>query len=596
VSSSGASDLTGSSRDRRRLVAVLYADMVGYSRLIGLDDAGTLARLRTLRRNLIDPSISDHGGQVVQTGGDSLLVVFDSIDGAVRCAVKLQQEVPIHDADQPPDRAIRFRIGIEIGDAIPDGSDLHGEAVNVAARLQAECPPGEICVSRSVRDHVHGRLSLGFRELGAVSLKNIARPIKAFLVGSDISETSKLAIPRHDGPSLPDKPSIAVLPFTNFSNDPEQEYFADGMVEEIITALARIRWLFVIARNSTFTYKGRAVDLKQVGRELGVRYVLEGSVRKGGGRVRITAQLIEAEEGTHLWADRFDGPLEDVFEIQDNIASSVAGVIEPTLEAAEIKRSIARPTKSLTAYDLFLRALPDVGTYEWEPTKRALVLLRQAIEWDPSFGKAMACAGYCHGVLDAIGKVEDPEANRRIALDLARRALRTAGDDAMALACVAHVLGYFNEDIKDALAILDRSIAVNPNSFWAWRWSGFAHLYNGEPETAIKHFETSLRLSPLGARWAQTTGIGIGHMFCGRLEVAASFLQLAVQENPSYPLANRFLASCYAHLGRMDNARDVVSRLRAITPAIVPKVTNYRDPAQREMFMSGLRVAAGETV
>jgi adenylate cyclase len=570
--------------------------MVGYSRLIGLDDAGTLARLRTLRRNLIDPSISDHGGQVVQTGGDSLLVVFDSIDGAVRCAVKLQQEVPIHDADQPPDRAIRFRIGIEIGDAIPDGSDLHGEAVNVAARLQAECPPGEICVSRSVRDHVHGRLSLGFRELGAVSLKNIARPIEAFLVGSDISETSKLAIPRHDGPSLPDKPSIAVLPFTNFSNDPEQEYFADGMVEEIITALARIRWLFVIARNSTFTYKGRAVDLKQVGRELGVRYVLEGSVRKGGGRVRITAQLIEAEEGTHLWADRFDGPLEDVFEIQDNIASSVAGVIEPTLEAAEIKRSIARPTKSLTAYDLFLRALPDVGTYEWEPTKRALVLLRQAIEWDPSFGKAMACAGYCHGVLDAIGKVEDPEANRRIALDLARRALRTAGDDAMALACVAHVLGYFNEDIKDALAILDRSIAVNPNSFWAWRWSGFAHLYNGEPETAIKHFETSLRLSPLGARWAQTTGIGIGHMFCGRLEVAASFLQLAVQENPSYPLANRFLASCYAHLGRMDNARDVVSRLRAITPAIVPKVTNYRDPAQREMFMSGLRVAAGETV
>jgi adenylate cyclase len=351
----------------------------------------------------------------------------------------------------------------------------------------------------------------------------------------------------------------------------------------------------VIARNSTFTYKGRAVDLKQVGRELGVRYVLEGSVRKGGGRVRITAQLIEAEEGTHLWADRFDGPLEDVFEIQDNIASSVAGVIEPTLEAAEIKRSIARPTKSLTAYDLFLRALPDVGTYEWEPTKRALVLLRQAIEWDPNFGKAMACAGYCHGVLDAIGKVEDPEANRRIALDLARRALRTAGDDAMALACVAHVLGYFNEDIKDALAILDRSIAVNPNSFWAWRWSGFAHLYNGEPETAIKHFETSLRLSPLGARWAQTTGIGIGHMFCGRLEVAASFLQLAVQENPSYPLANRFLASCYAHLGRMDNARDVVSRLRAITPAVVPKVTNYRDPAQREMFMSGLRVAAGET-
>jgi adenylate cyclase len=442
-----------------------------------------------------------------------------------------------------------------------------------------------------VRDHVHGRLGLRFDGLGAINLKNIARPIEAFLVRSESTEHKSETVAR-SVPSLPDKPSIAVLPFTNFSSDPEQEYFADGMVEEIITALARIRWLFVIARNSTFTYKGRAVDLKQVGYELGVRYVLEGSVRKGGGRVRIAAQLIEAENGTHLWADHFDGSLGDVFEIQDCIASSVAGVIEPTLEAAEVKRSIQRSTSSLTAYDLFLRALPDVGTYEWEPTKRALDLLGQAIEWDPTFSKAMACAGYCRAVLDAIGKVEDQDTNRLIALILARRALRTAGDDSMALACIAHVLGYFNEDIKDALAILARSIAVNPNSFWGWRWSGFAHLYDGQPEVAIKHFETSLRLSPLGPRWPQTTGIGVGHMFCGRLETAASFLQVALQENPSYPLAHRFLAACYAHLGRMDDARQVVARLRAITPTIVPKTTNYRNPKQREIFLSGLRLAA----
>ena len=597
MSTSSAFASTESPHDRHRLVAVLYADMVGYSRLIELDDVGTLARLRALRRDLIDPALDKYGGTVVQTGGDSLLIVFASIDGAVRCAMTVQRQVPEHDRDYPPDRAIRFRIGIDIGDAIPDGTDLHGEAVNVAARLQAECPPAGICVSRSVRDHVHGRLSLTFDALGVISLKNIARPIEAFLARSqDAIESAprSASVARSDRPQLPDKPSIAVLPFTNFSSDPEQEYFADGMVEEIITALARIRWLFVIARNSTFTYKGRAVDLKQVGRELGVRYVLEGSVRKGGGRVRITAQLIEAENGTHLWADRFDGPLEEVFEIQDHIASSVAGIIEPTLEAAEIKRSIERPTNSLTAYDLYLRALPDVGTYEWEPTKRALILLGQAIGRDPNFGKAMACAGYCRAVLDAIGKVEDQEANRRTALDLARRALRTAGDDAMALACIAHVLGYFNEDIKDALAILARSIAVNPNSFWGWRWSGFAHLYNGQPEVAIQHFETSLRLSPLGPQWAETTGIGIGHMFCGRLETAASFLQLALQENPTYPLANRFLASCYAHLGRIDDARQVAARLRTITPAVVPKTNNYRDPAQREMFLSGLRAAAGE--
>jgi len=573
--------------------------MAGYSRLIELDDIGTFERLRALRRDLIDPVISEHGGRIVQTGGDSLLIVFDSIDGAVRCAVKIQREVPARDGVQPPGRAIRFRAGIDIGDAIPDGTDLYGEVVNVAARLQAECPPGGIYVSRSVRDHVHGRLGLAFDGLGAIRLKNIARPIETFLVRPDTKARSRksqeVARGKVDVLPLPDKPSIAVLPFANFSNDPEQEYFADGMVEEIITALSRIRWLFVIARNSSFTYKGRAVDLKQVGRELGVRYLLEGSVRKSGGRVRITAQLIEAEAGTHLWADHFDGPLEGIFEIQDGIASSVAGIIEPTLEAAEVRRSIERPTNSLTAYDLYLRALPYVGTYEWEPVRKGLILLRQAIDRDPDFANALARAAYCHAVLDAIGKVEDPEANLRIALDLARRALRTAGDDATALACIAHVLGYFNEDIENALAILARSIAVNPNSFWGWRWSGFAHLYSGQPEIAIKHFETSLRLSPRGPQWPQTTGIGIGHMLCGRLEPAASFLQLALQENPAYPLANRFLASCYVHLGRLNEARQIVARLRTITPVIVPNVTNYRDPTHREMFLSGLRVAAGET-
>lgn len=596
MSGTKAPDPTEKPPDRRKLVAIVYADMVGYSRLIGLDDVGTLERLRALRKNLIDPAIDEHGGRIVQTGGDSLLIVFDSIDGAVRCAVKVQRQVPIHDRDQPPDRTIRFRVGINLGDAIADGTDLHGDAVNVAARLQAECPPGGICVSRSVRDHVRDRLDLAFEELGALTLKNISRLIEAFVVRVD-QNTTPILHHRGEPLRLPDKPSIAVLPFNNMSSDPEQDYFADGMVEEIITALARIKWLFVIARNSSFTYKGQqALDLKQVGRELGVRYLLEGSVRKGGGRVRITAQLIESEAGTHLWADRFDGPLEDVFDLQDRVASSVAGVIEPTLEAAEVKRSTERPTVSLTAYDLFLRAMPDVGTYEWEPTHRALGLLGQAIERDPNFGKAMAIAGYCRGVLDAIGKVEDQEANRRIALDLARRALRTTGDDSMALACIAHVLNYFNEDINDGMAILARAIAVNPNSYWAWRWSGNAHLYLGQPEVAIKHYETSLRLSPRSPQWNQNTNIGIAHMFCGRLETAASFLQIGLQENPSYPLANRFLASCYVHLGRIDEAREVVARLRAITPAIMPTTVGYRDPAQREVFLSGLRLAAGETV
>jgi adenylate cyclase len=305
-----ASDSTGNPPDRRKLIAVVHMDMAGYSRLIGLDDAGTLQRLRKLRGELIDPVIEAHGGKIVQTGGDSLLVVFDSIDGAVRCAVKVQQQLPIHDGDQPPDRAIRFRVGIDLGDAIADGTDLHGDAVNVAARLQAECSPGGICVSRSVRDHVHGRLDLAFDDLGALNLKNIARPIEAFVLRAVATAGTVQSVERslvHDTGEalpLPDKPSIAVLPFTNMSGDPEQEYFADGMVEEIITALSRIRWLFVIARNSSFTYKGKAIDVKQVGRELGVRYVLEGSVRKGGEKVRITGQLIDSLTGAHLWAER----------------------------------------------------------------------------------------------------------------------------------------------------------------------------------------------------------------------------------------------------------------------------------------------------
>ncbi len=536
---------------------VVYADMVGYSRLIELDDAGTLERLRTLRRNLIDPAIDEHGGKVVQTGGDSLLIVFDSIDGAVRCAITVQQQIPVHDRDQPSDRTLRFRIGINIGDAIADGTDLHGDAVNVAARIQAECPPGGICVTRAVRDHVHGRLDLAFEELGPLSLKNITRPVDAFVLKVDGATTTypprATTVSSVFAVALPDKPSIAVLPFANLSGDPEQGYFADGMVEEIITALSRIKWLFVIARNSSFTYRGQVIDVKQTGRELGVRYLLEGSVRRDGTRVRITVQLLEAETGSHLWADRFDGVLQEVFGLQDRVAISVAGVIEPTLEAAEIRRSAERPTSDLSAYDLYLRALPYVATYEWEPVVRALDLLQQAISHDPGFASALARAAYCHAILDAIGRVADREGNRRTALNLANRALRTAGDDAMALAAVAHALGYFGEDIGAAIAIVDRSLAVNPSSFYGWRWSGFLRLYNGQPDVAM--FETSLRLSPRGPRWARTTGIAIAHFFGGRLERAASTLVLALQENPAYPLANRFLASCYAHLGRFNERR-----------------------------------------
>src|SRR5262249_51558093 len=326
----------------------------GYSRLMGVDEEGTLERLKALRHELLDPKITAHHGRIVKTTGDGLLVEFASVVDAVRCAVAVQQAMPERETGVAADDRIKLRIGINVGDIVVEDGDIFGDGVNVAARLEGLAAPGGICVSARVQEDAAGKLDLVFEDIGEQQLKNIARPVRAYRVVT----TAGLTMPQvSSGPPLPDKPSIAVLPFANMSGDPEQEYFADGMVEEIITALSRIRWLFVIARNSSFTYKGQAVDVKLVGRELGVRYVLEGSVRKAGGCVRITAQLIDATNGAHLWADRFDGPLEDVFDLQDKVASSVAGVIEPALQAAETHRSAARPTTDLSAYDLYLRAL-----------------------------------------------------------------------------------------------------------------------------------------------------------------------------------------------------------------------------------------------
>jgi len=396
--------------------------------------------------------------------------------------------------------------------------------------------------------------------------------------------------------ALPDKPSIAVLAFQNMSGDPEQEYFADGMVEEIITALSRIRWLFVIARNSSFTYKGQAIDVKQVGRELGVRYVLEGSVRKAGGRVRITPQLIDAISGMHIWADRFDGSPEDVFELQDKVAASVAGAIEPALQALETARSASRPTNDLTAYDLYLRAWHHALSYDKGRIDQALDLLEEATARDPGYGAALALAAYCHQQLQISGWVEDREANRRTAIDLARRAVQVATDDPTALGQAALVLGYFGEDIDAALALIDRALALNPSSARAWYWSGYLRCYAGRPGLAIEHFNSSLRLSPRDpTRGRSLTGIGIAQFFDQRYEEAAATLLGSLQELPTYAPTYRFLASCYAHMGRLEEAREIVERLRAFTTGVSESFSYIRNSGHRELFLSGLRLAMGET-
>jgi TolB-like protein len=392
---------------------------------------------------------------------------------------------------------------------------------------------------------------------------------------------------------LPDKASIAVLPFQNLSGDPEQEYFADGMVEEIITALSWIKWLFVIARNSSFTYKGQTIDVKQVGRELGVRYVLEGSVRKAGGRVRITAQLIDAQNGAHLWADRFEGPLEDVFELQDKVALNVAGVIEPTLQVAETARSAGRPTKDLTAYDLYLRAYA-LYLSSAKQIPEALHLMERAVERDPRFGPALAWAAVCYFRSCADGWSDDPVADSRKGTDLALRALQVAGDDPGILANAAAALAFFGRDIGAMMALVDRALVLNPSFARGWFISGNLRIYAGQPEVAIEHVEVSLRLSPRARiGWAFYL-IGIALFFSRRSDEAVPKLLLAIHEDPSFPAPYRCLAACYAHMGRLDEAREIVTRLRAITPAVMPSVIPYRNPEHRELYLSGLRLAMGE--
>jgi adenylate cyclase len=541
----------GQARVERRLAAILAADVAGYSRLIGADEEGTLARLKALRAELIDPKIAGHKGRIVKTSGDGLWVEFSSVVDALRCAAEVQAAMADSNAPLPPDRRIEFRIGINVGDIVVEDGDIFGDGVNVAARLEGLAEPGGICVSSRVQEDAAGRLDLAFENIGEQALKNISRPVRVYRVRSESplpdppplagEGSARVAAPEPPPLPFPDKPSIAVLPFANMSGDPEQEYFVDGMVEEIITALSRIRWLFVIARNSSFTYKGRAVDVKQVARELGVRYVLEGSVRKSGNRVRITAQLIDARSATHLWADRFDGSLEDVFDLQDRVASSVAGVIEPALQAAETARSALRPTNDLTAYDLYLRAYEMVWSWG-APISQALGLMEQAIERDPRYGPALAFAALCCHRLLLDGRSKDPVADRRKGADFAKRALEVAGDDAVVLAYAALVLASFGDDIGAMIGLVDRSLALNPNYARGWTISGLLRLWAGAPDIAIDHADVALRLSPRARAGPSLLILGGAHFFSRRFNEAVPKLLLAIQDDPSFPIAYSILS------------------------------------------------------
>ena len=563
----------------RRLAAILAADVAGSCRLIGIDEEGTLAQLKALRKTLVDPKVADHRGRVVKNTGDGALVEFISVVDAVRCAVEVQRGMAERNIDMPQDKRIEFRIGIHLGDIIIADDDIFGDGVNIAVRLEGIAEPGGICISDDAHRQVRGKVESTLEDMGAQTLKNIAEPMRAWRVriGPSSSLATKRPTETAQPLALPDKPSIAVLPFQNMSGDPEQEYFADGMAEDIITALSHFKALFVIARNSSFTYKGRAVDVKQVGRELGVRYVLEGSVRKAASRVRITGQLVDTATGAHLWADRFDGGLGDVFDLQDQVTESVVGAIAPVVEKAEIERAKRKPTGSLDAYALYLRGSARLHQVEnRQAREEALRLFNSAIELDPDFASAYGRAAFCYLLAKVNGWSSETANEIAEVTRLAQRAVELGNDDAIALAHSGYALAYVVRDLELGAALIDRALALNSNLAEAWSFGGWVKIFLGEPEAAIERFARAMRLSPLDPFvTGMRAGTAYANFLLGRYFEAASWAAMALQDKPDFQPGLRVAAASNAMAGRPEQAQKAMSRLRQLNPAL--RVSNLKD-------------------
>jgi adenylate cyclase len=553
-------------RTARRLAAILAADVAGYSRLMGADEEGTLAALKGHRRELVDPLISQHQGRIVKTTGDGLLIEFASIVDAVRCAVVLQQGMKDRNANLDESQCVRFRIGINVGDVIVDEGDIFGDGVNVAARLEALAEPGEICVSATVREHVGEKLPIGFADLGEHIVKNIARPVHVFRIDTRVApETAAQSKPETAMLALPDRPSIAVLPFANMSGDPEQEYFSDGMVEDIITGLSRIKWLFVIARNSSFVYKGKSVDVKQVGRELGVRYLLEGSVRKASNRVRVTGQVVEAVTGRHVWAERYDRTLEDIFALQDELTTSVVAAIEPSLRQAEVERVKRKRPDNLDAYDLLLRAVPDVWPAMPDGAVKALPLLERALGLEPDYAAAHGFSAWCHEILFVRGGAR--EEDRLGAIRHAHAAIAHGRDDATALALGGFALGLVAHDREAACRAFEAALALSPSCSLAYGFGSVVMAVAGEADRGIDWGERALRLSPLDPiNYGPCFAIAVGHIQRGDDEAAAGAASKCFQANPNFSFAHMLLAATHAKLGHTDAAREAAARVLQLEP------------------------------
>jgi adenylate cyclase len=584
--------LTGE-RVERRLAAVLAADVAGYSRLMGADEIGTLEALKALRREIFDPAIASHKGRIVKTTGDGLLVEFASVVDAVTCATEIQNHMGSRAADAGPN--ITFRIGINIGDIIIEGDDIFGDGVNIAARVENECEPGGVCLSGSAFEQVRDKTGFFFVDLGEKSLKNIDRPVRLYAIRPRQSSTAavmKSALEAKPFP-LPTRPSIAVLPFQNLSGDPEQEYFADGMVEDIITALSRFKSLFVIARNSTFIYKGKPVDVKRVGEELGVRYVLEGSVRKAGNRLRITGQLIEAATNSHIWADKFDGATKDVFDLQDQITTKVVGLIAPQIEVAEIERAKRKPPTDLDSHDYFLRGMALISKYDFSDETR--LFFQKAWRLDPNYAAAYAMDAWVSMNQQAVFGIALSDERRAEAVRLAETAADLANDDAFALARAAHALCHFVRQFDRATQMADRAISLNPNLQVAWHARGQIASMCCNPDECIQSLAQSIRFSP---KDPAIRSLWIGSSYAlwmkGQYEEGFALAAKAIQFRPTPWSLGAYIINAVS-LGHIDQAREAMKKTLTTAPELTvsrfEKNPSFRDPNINKRIAGILRVA-----
>jgi adenylate cyclase len=563
-------DLLAGERVERRLAAVLAVDVAAYSRLMGRDEEGTLANLKSFRKTLVDPAIAAHRGRIVKTTGDGMLVEFASAVDAARCAVEVQCSIARRNADVPQDLRIEFRIGIHVGDIIIDDNDIFGDGVNIAARLEGIAEPGGVCISDDTHRQIRGKIDIAFDDIGEQTLKNIAEPMRAWRIrlASEAPPAirSRLHQKQVQDLELPDKPSIVVLPFDNMSAEAGQDYLADGIVEAITAALSCIRSFFVIARSSAFTYKGRATNARDIGKELGVAYLLEGSVQKAGNRLRIIVQLIETEGGAHVWSSRFDGAIDDFFDLEDRITEQVAGALQPSIRIAEIERSRRKRPQDLGSYDFTMRAMPHVWAFEKVESARAIELLEKALAIDPAYPLALSLAGWCHAQRAVYNWAEDIAGSQAMARSLAERAAEISGDDPIILA----VLGAVHTFVRNhgtARVLLERAVTLDPNAAWAWSRLGWLENYTDQPQKAIGNFERALRLSPIDPmNFNNYVGIGSSHEVAQEYDKAALFYRRALEERPNASWIYRHLASSLSGGGRIEEAKHALAEMMRYYP------------------------------